>query len=63
MLVSGVHGSQCDGPCLMGFCHSLGCREYLCTLLDTHISLATTTLFHRHLPQALLLAMSLTNFN
>ena len=63
MLMSGIHGSQCAGPCLMGFCHSLDCREYLYTLLDARISLGTTTPFHRHLPQVHLSAMSLTNFN
>ena len=43
-----------------GGCRSLGCRGYLRALLDAHISLSTTTRLHRHLPQAHLLAMSLT---
>ena len=43
-----------------GGCHSLGCRGYLRALLDAPISLGTTTRFHRHLPQAHLLVMSLT---
>ena len=43
-----------------GGCRSLGCRGYLRALLDARISLGTTTRLHRHLPQAHLLAMSLT---
>ena len=42
-----------------GGCCSLGCRGYLCPLLEAGISLGTTTCFHRHLLQAHLLAMSL----
>ena len=44
-----------------GGCRSLGCRGYLRALLDTRISPGTTTRFHRHLPQAHRLAMSLTS--
>ena len=42
-----------------GGCRSLGCRGYLRALLNTRISPGTATRFHRHLPQAHRLAMSL----
>ena len=46
-----------------GGCRSLGCRGYLCALFDARISFGTTTCFHRHLPQAHLLPMSLIKFH
>ena len=37
----------------------MGCHGYLHTLLEARILFSTTTHFHRHLPQAYLLVMSL----
>ena len=41
-----------------GACCSLGCRGYLHSLLEAHISLGTINHINRHLAQAHLLAMS-----